>query len=46
MSLKYRHYDLFLKDESVLARSNRVSKNLKQEDLDLNSYDYKKEGKN
>ena len=25
---------------------NRVSQNLKVEDLDLNSYDYEKEGKN
>ena len=25
---------------------NRVSQNLKEEDLDLNSFDYEKEGKN
>ena len=33
-------------DEVLLHLSNRVSQNLKEEDLDLNSHDYEKEGKN
>ena len=32
--------------EGSSGSCNRVSQNLKVEDLDLNSYDYEKEGKN